>query len=96
MTAIAVYAIALAIIAGFGYLWYKTSPAKGSGWALFACVLIAVCMNAPATPVLGGVVYGVMCLGFGASWYFSRDRQYSGWLLAVSILSALSAVDKLL
>jgi len=96
MLSLVVYSIAIAVTAGFGYLWYKTTPAKGSGWAMFACVFIAVGMNSPADQVVSAIVYATLCVGFGLSWYFTRTREYSGWLLAVSILAALSMVDKLL
>ena len=90
-----VYSVALAVIAGFGYLWYQTTPTKGSGWALFACIFVSVCMNSPADIFVSTFVYGTMSVGFGVGWYLTRNIKDSGWLLAVSILSALTLVDKL-
>jgi len=84
------------IIFSFVYLWYRTSPANGSGWALFAAIIIAVFMNSPANQAVGVVIYGILTVGFGASWYFTRSKEYSGWLLFVAILSAFCTVDFLL
>lgn len=82
---------ALAVSFGFTYLWYKTSPASGSGWAMFAAVIFALCgsydMGATAKVLTALIAAG----GFGFIWYKTKDMEYSGWLLAIAILRALSA-----
>jgi hypothetical protein len=81
--------VALALIAGFVALWYRTSPASGSGWAMFAAVVITLSVVGTAT-TLGVVVGGALVVGLGATWFKSRDKEHAGWLLFAAIVSALS------
>jgi len=84
----------LALLASFGfvYLWYKTSPASGSGWAMFAAVLLALGSGSSESGQSIQVVTALVAAGgFGFTWYRAKDKEYSGWLLAVAILCALGA-----
>lgn len=96
MGSLPLYLVGLAVIAGFAYLWRRTTPASGSGWALFAAVVIALFMNAPTNAVVGSIVYGALSLGMGAFWFASKELKYAGWLLATAILSAFSLMHFLL
>lgn len=91
--------MALAISFGFVFLWYKTSPGTGSGWAMFATVLIA--FGALGALDGGSTYIGqeaqlmfalVAASGFGFVWYHTRHKEDSGWLLAVAILSTLAVL----
>jgi|AGTN01.2.fsa_nt_gi hypothetical protein len=87
-----IHLLALAASFGFVYLWYKTSPAKGSGWAMFAAVLLGLSSGSGETAQSIQVVTALAAAaGFGFTWYRTRDKEYSGWLLAVAILCALGA-----
>ena len=85
--------VAVAIAFGFAYLWYATSPRKGSGWALFAAGLIALAMTPPVDPIVGVVTYAALAIGFSGGWYWARPLKYSGWLLAIGILAGLQIVE---
>ena len=86
------YLAAVAASFGFTYLWYKTTPKRGSGWALFAGVLLAIFLN-PHTVFLRVVVNLIFAVGYGLGWYKVEKeetrREYSGWLLVVAIGAAL-------
>ncbi len=90
------YLLGAAIVFGFGYLWYRTSPALGSGWALFAAIFIAISVHSPTNQVVGVVIYAVLTAGFGVGWYLARSKEHSGWLLFAAILGAFSFMNYLL
>lgn len=87
--------VAVAIAFGFAYLWYATSPRKGSGWALFAACLIALGMTPPVDPIVGVITYAALAIGFSGGWYLTRPMKYSGWLLAVGIIAGIEIVELL-
>lgn len=92
MMMLLIHLAALAASFGFVYLWYKTSPADGSGWAMFAAVVLALGSGSADAGQMVQTVTGLAATGgFGFAWYRTRDKEYSGWLLACAILGALSA-----
>lgn len=95
-TLLLAYLIGVAIIFGFVYLWHRTSPAKGSGWALFGAVFVSLCMSQPNNAFVGVVAFGIMTAGYAAIWVNAREKKQSGWLLAMSILSALATMDSIM
>lgn len=96
MIAVLGHLLALALIAGFVALWHRTSPASGSGWAMFAAIIIT--LSLPAVGVasaLGVFVAGALTVGHGFVWFNSRGKEYAGWLLFAAIVSAFSLLSSL-
>jgi hypothetical protein len=87
-----IHLLCLAASFGFAYLWFKTTPNRGSGWAMFAAVLFGLGGASDVGQVANMVTGLIAAASFGFAWYRTRTLEYSGWLLAIAILRALGAL----
>ncbi|MBY0359767.1 MAG: hypothetical protein K2W82_17325 [Candidatus Obscuribacterales bacterium] len=94
MVSLLTHLVVLAVIIGFLHLWHRTSPAEGSGWALFAAVVIALTVRSH-NPNAGLVFYGALAAAFGYTWHIAREKADSGWVLVGCILAAVSTISLL-